>query len=118
MFVLFLIASGMIIILGGYRTLVGPLVGGIVLVFLQDVGQDVTVYFEALTGVVLLALVYGFPRGIVGSLQRDSRFRAGLRDLREDPSVVSTWLARLRKSVADATRRAAENIRIILTGIQ
>ena len=30
MFVLFLIASGMTIILGGYRTLVGPLVGGIV----------------------------------------------------------------------------------------
>ena len=118
---LFVLRSGDILfmaILGGYRTLVGPLVGGIVLVFLQDVGQDVTVYFEALTGVVLLALVYGFPRGIVGSLQRDSRFRAGLRDLREDPSVVSDWLARLRTSAADATRRAAENLRIILTGVQ
>lgn len=68
---LFFLRSGDILfmaILGGFQTLVGPLVGGVVLVFVQDVGQDFTVFFNAVTGLVLLLLVFGFPRGIVGTL--------------------------------------------------
>lgn len=69
---LYFLRSGDILfmaILGGFQTLVGPLVGGVILVFLQDVGQDFTQYFNALTGVVLLALVYLFPKGIIGTVR-------------------------------------------------
>lgn len=70
---LFFLRSGDILfmaILGGFQTLVGPVVGGIVLVFVQDVGQDFTRFFNFVTGFVLLLLVFGFPRGIVGTLGR------------------------------------------------
>jgi branched-chain amino acid transport system permease protein len=68
---LFFLRSGDILfmaILGGFQTLVGPIVGGIVLIFVQDVGQDFTIYFNAVTGFALLLLVFGFPRGIVGTI--------------------------------------------------
>jgi branched-chain amino acid transport system permease protein len=72
---LFFLRSGDILfmtILGGFQTLVGPVVGGIVLIFVQDVGQDFTNFFNAVTGLVLLLLVFGFPRGIVGTITRGS----------------------------------------------
>lgn len=86
-------------ILGGYETLVGPLVGGTVLVFLQDVGRDVTAYFDLLTGVVLLLIVFGFPSGIVGSLQHGGRLRVAGRQLRADPTVVGDWLAAAGRAI-------------------
>ncbi|QLG64049.1 branched-chain amino acid ABC transporter permease [Halorarum salinum] len=117
---LYFLRSGDILfmaILGGFRTLVGPLVGGIVLVFLQDVGRDVTNYFDALTGIVLVALVYGFPRGIVGSLKAGSPFRRRLASLRADPSVAGAWLRGAWNAVVDAAARAGENLRIIIFGV-
>ncbi|MFC7044249.1 branched-chain amino acid ABC transporter permease [Halobacteriaceae archaeon GCM10025711] len=100
--VLYFLRSGDILfmaILGGYQTLLGPLVGGILLVFLQDVGRDVTPYFDALTGLVLLALVFGFPSGIVGSLQSGGRIREGFGAFREDPTVVADWLGRTASAI-------------------
>ncbi|MDS0221314.1 branched-chain amino acid ABC transporter permease [Haloarcula sp. S1AR25-5A] len=116
---LFFLRSGDILfmaILGGFRTLVGPLLGGVVLVFLQDVGQDVTQYYDFLTGVILLILVYGFPRGIVGSLQSGGIVSARLGELRREPSVLSTWG---RTAVETTERKLAESmtsLRIILFG--
>lgn len=104
-------------ILGGFRTLTGPLVGGIVLVFLQDVGRDVTTYFDALTGIVLVALVFGFPRGVVGSLKEGSQFRERLARLRADPSLAGTWLRGAGVAVVDAARHAGENLRILIFGV-
>lgn len=117
---LYFLRSGDILfmaILGGFQTLVGPLVGGIVLVFLQDVGRDVTNYFDALTGVVLVALVFGFPRGIVGSLKRGSPFRERLGRLAADPSLAATWLRGARDAAVAAAYRAGENLRILLFGV-
>jgi branched-chain amino acid transport system permease protein len=78
---LFFLRSGDILfmtILGGFQTLIGPLVGGIVLIFVQDVGQDFTTFFNAVTGFVLLLLVFGFPEGIVGTItDGGSRFTRG-----------------------------------------
>src|SRR6056297_1237196 len=80
-------------ILGGFQTLLGPLVGGVVLVFLQDAGKDFTNYFSALTGIVLLVIVFAFPQGVVGSLKRGGNVRQRAGEFAEDPSVVGTWLA-------------------------
>ncbi|WP_435344798.1 branched-chain amino acid ABC transporter permease [Haloarchaeobius sp. HRN-SO-5] len=117
---LYFLTSGDILfmaILGGFRTLVGPLVGGIALVFVQDVGQDFTTYYEALTGVVLLVLVFGFPEGIVGSLRRGGRVREAIDALRRDPGVVGNWAGESRSTLSDAIRRAGTALRILVFGV-
>lgn len=101
-------------ILGGFQTLLGPLVGGVVLVFLQDVGQDFTAYFDALTGLVLLLIVFGFPRGIVGSLQSGGNVRARGREFVEDPAVVGSWLVGSKSRLVAGVRNWAANVRSVL----
>jgi len=118
---LYFLRSGDILfmaILGGFKTLVGPLIGGIVLVFMQDVGQDFTTYFDALTGTVLLLLVFGFPNGIVGSLKSDSELRRRLGTLRQDPAVLGTWARAAVDTVRDGFREAGQNIRILIFGVK
>jgi branched-chain amino acid transport system permease protein len=117
---LFFLRSGDILfmaILGGFRTLVGPLIGGVVLIFLQDVGQDITQYYEFLTGVVLLILVYGFPRGIVGSLRSGGIVNTRLGELRREPSVLSTWSRTAVQSIERKVTEALTSLRIILFGV-
>jgi branched-chain amino acid transport system permease protein len=118
---LFFLQSGDILfmaILGGFQTLVGPLVGGIVLVFLQDFGRDITSYFDALTGLVLLLLVYGFPKGVVGSLRSGSSFRQKLAALRENPAVVGSWLSAAGGELRYGLQRAGRNMRVLLFGVK
>lgn len=118
---LYFLRSGEILfmaILGGFGTLVGPLIGGVVLVFLQDVGRDFTSYFDALTGIVLVALVFGFPRGIVGSLQSGSGLRERASVLAEDPSAVGDWARDGADSLGEALSRAKRNLWILIFGVQ
>ncbi|WP_137284037.1 branched-chain amino acid ABC transporter permease [Halorussus salinisoli] len=115
--VLYFLRSGDILfmaILGGFRTLIGPLVGGVVLVFLQDAGKDFTNYFDALTGVVLLIIVYGFPEGIVGSLRPDGNVRERGREFVDDPSVVGSWFAGATSALVTALGDWAKNVRAML----
>lgn len=103
---LFIFVSGEILfmaILGGFSTLLGPLVGGIVLVYVLDLARFVTDFQNALAGVILLGSVYFLPRGIVGS--RDEFYDAA-RAIREDPSVIGTWIANIGPLLR---RRAAES---------
>jgi branched-chain amino acid transport system permease protein len=116
---LFFLRSGDILfmaILGGFETLLGPLLGGVVLVILQDLGRDVTPYFEALTGIVLLVLVYGFPEGIVGSLSEGGTLRSGLARFRSNPSVAGEWLRSGGRSLASRLSQSVTNLRIIILG--
>lgn len=118
---LYFLRSGDILfmaILGGFSTLTGPLVGGVVLVFLQDVGRDFTNYFDALTGVILLALVFGFPRGIVGSLRSESGLRKRVSALVDDPSVVGDWARDGGEAVREALSRAKRNLLILVFGVR
>lgn len=101
-------------ILGGYETLVGPLVGGTLLVFLQDVGRDLTTYFDALTGLVLLSIVFGFPRGIVGSLQRGGRLRGATASFVADPTVVGDWVVAAGRATVSGVRVWARNLRAVV----
>lgn len=118
---LYFLRSGEILfmaILGGFGTLVGPLVGGVVLVFLQDVGRDFTSYFDALTGVVLIALVFGFPRGIVGSLRSGSGLRKRARALADDPVVVSDWARGGTDALGEGVSRAKRKLWILIFGVK
>jgi branched-chain amino acid transport system permease protein len=55
-------------ILGGFRNFTGPIVGGIVFTYLKTYAVATTEYWQALLGVVLVAMVILLPTGIVGGL--------------------------------------------------
>lgn len=115
--VLYFLRSGDILfmaILGGFQTLLGPLLGGVVLVFLQDVGRDVTDYFDALTGLVLLIIVFGMPRGIVGSFGRGGRLREAFAEAATDPSVVGRWVVEAGRAVLRLLRAWIRNAKAIV----
>lgn len=117
---LYFLRSGDILfmaILGGFKTLLGPLLGGVVLIFLHDVGRDVTSYYEALTGVILVVLVFGFPRGIVGSLGSNGVIRTGFEKLRADPAILRTWVRFAGGRIVQRLHRAGTNLRIIIFGV-
>ncbi|MFS0755955.1 ABC transporter permease [Noviherbaspirillum sp. 1P10PC] len=60
------------VLLGGVQTLSGPIVGGVLFTWLQDLLARETEYWRALLGGVMLLLVLAFPQGVVGALR--SRF--------------------------------------------
>ena len=55
-------------ILGGIGFFSGPPVGAAVLVWLNQMVTDYTQYWSFVLGAILLALLFGFPGGIVGGL--------------------------------------------------
>ncbi|SFB71924.1 amino acid/amide ABC transporter membrane protein 2, HAAT family [Halobiforma haloterrestris] len=115
--VLYAFVSGEILfmaILGGVNTLAGPIVGGIVLVYLLNIARFYVEYYHALTGIVLLAVVFFLPQGILGSLPM---IGSGLERRRDDPGLfledVKLVLGSLRKGVT----RAITTVRIIIFGV-
>jgi branched-chain amino acid transport system permease protein len=63
------------VLLGGVQTLTGPVWGAALFTWLQDaVSRDVE-YWRAVIGLVIIALVLAFPKGIAGFLHE--RFGAG-----------------------------------------
>jgi branched-chain amino acid transport system permease protein len=57
------------VLLGGIATLVGPIVGSVTFLSLQDSVARQTEYWRALLGVVIIGLVLVFPSGIAGTIQ-------------------------------------------------
>lgn len=124
---LFFLRSGDILfmaILGGFDTLIGPVVGGVVLEFLLFIGESVArgLFGQNLSslvaGIALLVLVYGFPEGIIGSLQEGGIVREGLGRFRHNPAVVGEWASRLGAGLSDAVQRSAKNVRILIFGVR
>jgi branched-chain amino acid transport system permease protein len=62
------------VLLGGVQTLSGPIVGGVLFTWLQDLLARETEYWRALLGGVMLLLVLAFPQGVVGFFR--SRFES------------------------------------------
>ncbi len=115
--VLFAFVSGEILfmaILGGVGTLVGPIVGGVILVYLLDLARFYVTYYHALTGIVLLAVVYFLPEGILGSLPA---LGAAIERRRRDPGLVRNDVETVVTSVRRSVRRAVTTVRILVFGV-
>jgi len=56
------------VLLGGINTVVGPVVGASLYIWLQDLVIRGTDYWRAVLGFTILALVLAFPQGVVGTL--------------------------------------------------
>ena len=54
-------------VLGGFRSFVGPIVGGVIYNYLESWAVGFTVYWQLLLGVILVVLVLSLPTGIVGT---------------------------------------------------
>jgi branched-chain amino acid transport system permease protein len=79
------------VIVGGFRTLLGPIAGGFLITYLLDTVRFYTDYYYTVTGIVLLTVVYLLPDGIVGTLIRRSQTADGKtsrRWLSDGPAVV------------------------------
>ncbi|MEB3862322.1 MAG: branched-chain amino acid ABC transporter permease [Desulfurococcales archaeon] len=57
-------------ILGGSRVFIGPFIGGLLYVFIQDTAMGATEYWLLATGITLGALILLLPEGIVGYIWR------------------------------------------------
>jgi len=111
-----------ITILGGFNTLTGPLIGGIIFEVLTNITSGFTLtgpggekgIGRLLTGIVLLVIVFGFPSGVVGSLKKGGRVREVAVTIKNDPSVIEPWLSRAVTGIVDAGKRATQSIRILI----
>jgi branched-chain amino acid transport system permease protein len=61
------------VVMGGMRAFWGPLVGAAVFVVLQDYVSSITVNWMSVIGLMFVAVVLFFPRGLLGVLQRKSQ---------------------------------------------
>ena len=57
------------VLLGGARTVLGPLVGTLLMFYLVDVSSGYTSAYMLVVGVTLIALVLWFPKGVMGTLR-------------------------------------------------
>jgi branched-chain amino acid transport system permease protein len=62
----------MMAVMGGMRSFWGPLLGAVVFVVLQDYLSSVTTNWMSFVGVLFMAVVLFFPRGLLGVLRRRS----------------------------------------------
>jgi branched-chain amino acid transport system permease protein len=71
--VMFWVLSGqglMMVVMGGVGTLVGPIVGAMVFILIQEILSSYTEHWMIFTGAVFILMVIFLPGGLVGTLQR------------------------------------------------
>ncbi|CAI48176.1 ABC-type transport system permease protein (probable substrate branched-chain amino acids) [Natronomonas pharaonis DSM 2160] len=115
---LFVLRSGEILfmaILGGFKTLLGPIAGGIVLTYMLTELRFATEYWEFATGFVLLLVVFLLPRGILGSWPT---IAAGFSKRVSNPGLLSDDIGVLASMIAAKLRDAAHTTKIILFGVK
>jgi len=54
-------------VLGGTRAFLGPILGAFVFLGLEDVAMIWTRYYNMALGLLLIAVIFGFPRGLAGA---------------------------------------------------
>jgi branched-chain amino acid transport system permease protein len=62
----------MMAVMGGMRSFWGPLLGAVVFVVLQDYLSSITVNWMSFVGMLFVAVVLFFPRGLLGFVRRKS----------------------------------------------
>ena len=71
--VMFWVFSGqalMMVIMGGIGTLVGPIIGAMVFILIQEILSSYTEHWMIFTGVVFVLIVIFLPGGLVGTARR------------------------------------------------
>jgi branched-chain amino acid transport system permease protein len=58
------------LLLGGFQHLLGPVLGAVVFILLEDAVRSLTAYWRFVFGAMLAAIVIFFPRGLMGLLDR------------------------------------------------
>lgn len=58
-----------VVILGGLGTLVGPVVGAVMLVFLKHATSSITIYWQLMIGLILIVTVMTGGRGVYGGIE-------------------------------------------------
>jgi branched-chain amino acid transport system permease protein len=61
------------LLLGGFDSFFGPLLGAFVFIFLQDQVMSLTPYWRLVFGAILAVIVIFFPRGLMGLVDRARR---------------------------------------------
>lgn len=115
---LFALRSGEILfmaILGGFKTLLGPVVGGVGLTYMLTELRFATEYWEFATGFVLLLVVFVLPNGVIGSLPAIAK---GLEARARNPAKVSGDMRFVGGLLGSKLRDAAETTRILLFGVK
>ena len=96
----------LMVILGGTGTLAGPVVGTSILTYIAEILQDLQEWQIFAYGVLLAAVMFVMPRGIVGTLRRSSTQRLTTQVARaRDRKPGRTAACRSRKSTATASSR-------------
>ena len=57
------------VLLGGAGTILGPLVGTLLMFYLVDISSEYTSAYLIVVGLALIVLVLWFPKGILGTLR-------------------------------------------------
>jgi branched-chain amino acid transport system permease protein len=70
----------MMVILGGMRSRLGPVIGAFALVLIEDVFQGLTERWLLLVGLFVIAVVLLLPNGLAGLLERLQPKRKALAD--------------------------------------
>jgi branched-chain amino acid transport system permease protein len=60
----------MMVIMGGIGTLVGPILGAMLFILIQEVLSSYTEHWMIFTGVVFVLIVIFLPGGLVGTARR------------------------------------------------
>ena len=61
------------VLLGGRGTLYGPILGALLLTFLEHYGAQATEHWSAIVGALVIAVVLFLPRGVAGLVERGAR---------------------------------------------
>jgi branched-chain amino acid transport system permease protein len=70
---MFWVLSGqglMMVITGGIGTLIGPIVGAMVFILIQEISSSYTEHWMIFTGAVFTLMVIFLPGGLVGTARR------------------------------------------------
>ena len=102
-------------ILGGFQTLIGPIIGGLVLTFLLDNARFITSHFELLTGAVLIFLVFFMPQGIIGSAPA---IKDGAIERVRNPSMLGEDVGTVARMVQESLSDAVQTVKILLFGVK
>lgn len=73
----------MMSLLGGVGSFFGPFLGAAVFLYLEEIATNLTKYWMGVVGLLFIALILFFPRGILGSLVHQLKQRGMLRGERE-----------------------------------